>query len=156
MLLIMDIIRGIRNIRGEMNIVPSQKVEAIISVRDAELASIVEEGIKHIKKLANVSEIKIFVNLPEKPGKAATSVAAGAEIYVPLEGVIDFDVELSRLNKEITDICKELERVDKKLSNENFLNKAPGEVVEKEKNKKDEMEEKKRILENRLRLLRGE
>jgi valyl-tRNA synthetase len=156
MLLIMDIIRGIRNIRGEMNIVPSQKVEAIISVRDAELASIVEEGIKHIKKLANVSEIKIFVNLSEKPAKAATSVAAGAEIYVPLEGVIDFDVELSRLNKEITDICKELERVDKKLSNENFLNKAPGEVVEKEKNKKDEMEEKKRILENRLRLLRGE
>ena len=73
-----------------------------------------------------------------------------------MEGVIDFDVELSRLNKEITDICKELERVDKKLSNENFLNKAPGEVVEKEKNKKDEMEEKKRILENRLRLLRGE
>ena len=49
MLLIMDIIRGIRIFAGEMNIVPSQKVEAIISVRDAELGSIVEEGIKHIK-----------------------------------------------------------------------------------------------------------
>ena len=69
MLLIMDIIRGIRNIRGEMNIVPSQKVEAIISVRDAELASIVEEGIKHIKKLANVSEIKFLLTFLKSQGR---------------------------------------------------------------------------------------
>ena len=67
-----------------------------------------------------------------------------------------FDVELSRLDKEIAEICKELERVNKKLSNKDFLNKAPSEIVEKEKNKKNEMEEKKKVLEGRLNLLRGE
>lgn len=153
---IMDIIRGIRNIRGEMNIVPSQKVEARISVQDDPLMAIIQLGAGHIKKLANVSEVEIYVNLKDKPEKAATAVAAGAEIYVPLEGVIDFDVELSRLSKELSDIDKDLERTSGKLSNEAFLKKAPGDVVEKEKAKQLELEEKKNVLESRLRLLRGE
>jgi len=156
MLLIMEIIKGIRNIRGEMNIAPSKKVEAKISVKQPELAATVERGLDHIRKLVNVSEIEIFVNLEEKPQKAATSVAAGAEIYVPLEGVIDFDVELQRLSKELADVGKELDRVVNKLGNEQFVKKAPAQVVEKEKGKKVELEEKKEVLESRLRLLRGE
>ena len=153
---IMDIIRGIRNIRGEMNIIPSQKVQARISVQDDALMATIQLGAGHIKKLANVSEVETYVNLKDKPEKAATAVAAGAEIYVPLEGVIDFDVELSRLSRELSDIDKDLERTYGKLSNEAFLKKAPGDVVEKEKAKQLELEEKKNVLENRLRLLRGE
>lgn len=156
MLLIMDIIKGIRNIRGEMNIIPSRKVEVKLSVKNQDLAATVKRGENHIKKLSNVSRVEVYVNLGEKPHKAATSVAAGAEIYVPLEGVIDFDVEIQRLSKELSDVGKELERVLKKLSNEQFVHKAPAEVVEKEKVKKSEMEEKKRVLESRLSLLRGE
>lgn len=156
MAMIMDIIRGIRNIRGEMNIVPSQKVEVKISVHEPGAVSIIEQGYGHIKKLANVSVVDTYVNLPVKPEKAATAVAAGAEIYVPLEGVIDFDVELSRLEKELAEVGKDLGRTMGKLSNPSFLAKAPGEVVEKEKAKQLEWEEKKNVLENRLRLLRGE
>lgn len=156
MFLIMDVIKGIRNIRGEMNIVPSLKVEALVSLKAPELAATIKQGLKHIEKLANVSNVEVFLYLSEKPQKAATSVAAGAEIYVPLEGVIDFDVELQRLDKEFVEVNKELDRVTRKLSNDDFVTKAPTEVVEKEKLKKSEFEEKKSVLENRLRLLRGE
>ena len=156
MQLIMDIIKGIRNIRGEMNIIPSQKVQAQVSVKDKEVISTVERGIEHIRKLANVSEVQIFMDLAEKPQKAATSVVPGAEIYVPLEGVIDFDVEVQRLNKELLDVDKELKRVTNKLSNQQFVQKAPAQVVEKEQGKKVELEEKRNVLESRLRLLKGE
>ena len=156
MLLIMEIIKGIRNIRGEMNIPPSRKVEAKISVKDSALATTVETGLDHIRKLANTETVEIYTNLGEKPQKAATSVAPGAEIYVPLEGVIDFDVELTRLRKELVEVQKELARVSGKLSNEAFLKKAPAAVVAKETSKKEEMEEKKVVLESRLRLLEGE
>lgn len=156
MLLIMEVIKGIRNIRGEMNIPPSRKVEAIISVNDPKLAATVQAGMDHIQKLANAETVEVYTSLEEKPKKAATSVAPGAEIYVPLEGVIDFDVELTRLSKELVEVQKELARVLGKLSNEGFLNKAPAEIVEKENNKKKEMEEKKVVLESRLRVLKGE
>jgi len=152
--LIMDIIRGIRNIRAEMNIKPSKKVKAIVSVRDRETVVSVQDGLEHIKKLANASDVEVLVNLSEKPEKAAAAVVAGAEIYVPLEGVIDFDIEVKRLEKELADIEKDLERTSRKLSSDGFLKKAPPEVVEKEKGKKKEFEEKKRALEERLRMLR--
>jgi len=152
--LIMDIIRGIRNIRAEMNIKPSKKVKAIVSVRDRKTVDSVWDGLEHIKKLANASDVRVLINLGEKPEKAATAVVTGAEIYVPLEGVIDFDIEVKRLEKELVDIEKDLERTSRKLSSEGFLKKAPPEVVEKEKGKKKEYEEKKRALEERLRVLR--
>ncbi|HBT20387.1 MAG TPA: valine--tRNA ligase [Peptococcaceae bacterium] len=152
--LIMEIIRGIRNIRAEMNIKPSQKVEIIASVKDDATADIIHRGMDHIKKLAGVSKAEIVIDLKEKPQKSAAAVVSGAEIYVPLEGIIDFEVEIRRIEKELSEISQELKKTDKKLSNEGFLKKAPPQVVEKEKNKKLELEQKKTALEERLKMLR--
>ena len=153
--LFMDIIHGIRNIRGEMNINPAQKIKVLIALRDESAAGSVREGLGHIKKLAGVSEVEITVGIDAKPKKAATAVAPGAEIYVPLEGLIDFDVELNRLGKELAIIESDLQRTEKKLNNEGFLKKAPQQVIEKEQEKRKEYGEKIRILEQRIHLLGG-
>ncbi|NLO89078.1 MAG: valine--tRNA ligase [Clostridia bacterium] len=152
--LIMEVIRGIRNIRAEMNIKPSQKVNIIISAKDESGAAIIRSGMEHIKKLAGVEGTEVVINLEEQPKKSAAAVVTGAEVFVPLEGIIDFEVEIKRLEKELAEINGELKKTDKKLSNEGFLKKAPPQVVEKEKAKKREFEEKKAALEERLKVLR--
>ncbi|NLK01441.1 MAG: valine--tRNA ligase [Clostridia bacterium] len=149
---IMEIITGIRNIRGEMRIKPNEKLDIIISVNNDASVEKINEGMGHIKKLANIENVEIFVNLEEKPSRAAAALIYGAEIYVPLEGVIDLDVEMGRLKKELAEIDGDLRRTKNKLSNQGFLNKAPEEVVEKEKGKLKEFQEKKQVLEERLKI----
>ena len=152
--LIMGVIGGIRNIRGEMNVNPSQKVDVIISLRNEDMSKILADSLQHIKRLANASEIQVCVGLEDKPDKAATAVTTGAEIYIPLEGIIDIEVELNRLEKELTELRKEMELTSKKLSNKDFLNKAPDHIVEKERKKESEFKEKEAALKERLKFLK--
>jgi len=131
---VQDIITALRNIRGEMNIPPSKQVNAFIKS-----SKVGDHQIEYIKKLAKVNELKIDENL-SKPKASASAVVKDTEIFVPLEGLIDLDVERSRLQKEITRLEGSLIGINKKLSNEKFVNNAAPEVVEKERTKKKDWE----------------
>lgn len=130
-----DIITAIRNIRGEMNIAPSKKVNAIIKSQEVK-----EHQIDYIKKLAKVDTITIGKDI-QKPKASASAVLRDVEIFIPLEGLIDLDVERQRLQKEIQRLENSIAGVEKKLSNENFVNNAPAEVVEKERAKQKDWQE---------------
>lgn len=150
MQLLMEIIRGIRNIRNEMNVPPGKKAEAVILIKSPEVRAALEDNLSYIETLAGAAPIKIMGNAEEKPQKAAAVVAYGVEVYVPLEGLIDIDVEIKRLEKEIANISKDLERVTRKLDNEEFLSKAPDEVINKERDKEKELTAKYQGLKERL------
>jgi valyl-tRNA synthetase len=141
-----NIVTAIRNIRGEMNIPPSKKINVLLKTSEVS-----ERQIDYINKLAKVEDLKAGENIT-KPKASASSVVKSSEIYVPLEGLIDLDVERQRLQKEITRLEGSLAGIEKKLSNEKFINGAPAEVVEKERAKQRDWQENlrklKEILEN--------
>ncbi len=131
---VQDIITGIRNIRGEMNISPSKTVDVLFKTSE-----VADHQIDYIKKLAKVDKITIDKNLT-KPKGCVSSVVKDVEIFIPLAGLINIDVERSRLQKEITRLESALVGINKKLSNEKFVNNAAPEVVEKERAKKNDWE----------------
>jgi valyl-tRNA synthetase len=141
-----DIITAIRNIRGEMNIAPSKKVNAMIKS-----SSVKDYQIEYIKKLAKVDELKVDANI-QKPKASASAVLSGVEIYIPLEGLIDLEVEKQKIQKEITRLEGSLAGIEKKLSNEKFVANASPEIVEKERAKQKDWNENllklKEILNN--------
>jgi len=102
-----------------------------------------------IKSLARLSNL-VVEEPGERPKSAATAIVESDNLFVPLEGVIDVEKEVSRLEKEIAKVDKELIMLGKKLSNENFLDKAPKDVVEKTKNQHEEYSKKLEELNNHL------
>jgi valyl-tRNA synthetase len=135
-----NIVTAIRNIRGEMNIPPSKKINVLLKTSEVS-----ERQIDYIKKLARVEDLKAGENIT-KPKASASSVVKSSEIYVPLEGVIDLDIERQRLQKEITRLEGSLSGIEKKLSNEKFVSGAPADVVEKERTKQRDWQENLRKL----------
>ncbi len=94
----------------------------------------------YVEKLAKVENISIGRNI-SRPKNSSVSIIKGNEIYIPLEGLIDIEVERERLKKEIERLEKLLESVNKKLSNENFVSRAPEDVVQKEREKQQNFRE---------------
>ncbi|NYV28279.1 valine--tRNA ligase [Streptobacillus felis] len=141
-----DAISSIRNIRAENNISPAKKIDIIIDSEDESEKNLLINNPKILDKLANVESIKILTEVPKMSG---FRVVGNAKIYVSLEGLIDVDKEIEKLNREIEKVKKELERTNSKLSNEAFVSKAPKNVIEKENAIKDELEGKlKKLLDN--------
>ncbi len=136
---------AVRNIRSELNINPSLKLDVLIKAEGPDADFLVENtGI--IRQLAGIGCLDIDAEA-EPPLTAASGVVQGYELFVPLEGVLDFQAEIGRLEKELGKINKNIESLNKKLSNEQFLNKAPAQVVQKEEAKLVELREKLEILE---------
>jgi valyl-tRNA synthetase len=146
MALIMEVITRIRNIRGEMNIAPSLKLRATLAAPAADLLPTLEKGSAYITNLANLESLTITGEATEPKG-AATAVAGPVRVYVFLAGVIDIAGEESRLRKELARVAKDLEFVSRKLANPEFLAKAAGVVVVKEREKARELGEKQAALE---------
>lgn len=132
--ILQELISSIRNIRGEMNIPPSKKCDVHIKAEDKIFEDLVNAYSFYIEKLAKVENILIGKNI-QRPRNSSVSVIKGNEIYIPLEGLIDVEVEKERLKKEIERLEKLLEEVNKKLSNQNFVSRAPEDVVQKEREK---------------------
>lgn len=149
MAIIISIITGIRNIRGEMNLIPSLKLNALIQTDNSKITDTIRRHCDSITHLAKLD--KISVDLPgEKPKAAATAIVEGAIIYVPLEGIMDLAKEIQRLEKEIEKLSSELTGVSKKLNNEDFLGKAPADIVNKVKIKHAALSEKQQQLQINL------
>ncbi|MDY6820074.1 MAG: valine--tRNA ligase [Deferribacterota bacterium] len=136
---IFEIITMIRNIRGEYNIKPSIKLDAYIKYYNDKYNNIVNDKINIIKELAKVDNIYI-TNKDEK--NAATSVSPDFQIFIPLKGVINIDMELKRLTKEKDKILKDYNLYGNKLKNKKYLENAPSAVIEKDKAKFNELNTK--------------
>jgi len=134
-----EIISAIRNIRGEANVSPSKKIEVIFKTADENSRNILQNNAKILDKLANVEKYEFNVEIPKLVGFRLVDTT---EIYVPLAELIDLDKEIEKLEKSIEKTQVELDKVLKKLSNENFVAKAKPEAVEKEKRIKEELENK--------------
>ena len=151
MTLLMEVIRSIRNIRAEMKVPMGKKAEVIIAA-EPQLCEQIKEGEAYILSLAQAAAIS-FVEKGFTPDKAAKAHVLGADIYLPLAGLIDLDKEIARIEKEIANTENELKRLAGKLNNESFVAKAPAEVVEKERAKQGMYEEKLASLRQHLQML---
>ncbi len=143
MAFLQDVVTNIRNIRGEMNISPGLRIDVVCRYKEELDRRIIEDYGYLIKELARVGSLQVFpVDKSEKPKFSAGSVVGSCEVYVVLKDLLDFDAELKRLDKEISKLEAEVLLVHKKLQNEDFLRKAPEEVVQKEREKFQHLNEK--------------
>ena len=138
---VQEIIREIRNIRNEFKVNPGKKITAIFETEDKN-GILTDESISYIKDLASVESLKIEASVSDKPAKAASAVVEDIDIILPLEGMIDIDKEIKRLEKEADEIRAEIKRSEGKLANEGFVNQAPEELVQAEREKLPQFEEK--------------
>ena len=147
---IMETIKAIRNMRAEVNAAPSKKTEVILHLSDESLTDVFAKNSGYLETLASAKNVTILAKDDAKPENAMTAVVNGVEIYLPLAGLIDVEKETARLNKELATLDKEVSRLDKKLSNAGFIAKAPADIVEKEKEKLKDYEEKREAVKQRL------
>jgi valyl-tRNA synthetase len=154
MKLLMEMIRSVRNIRAEVNTPMSKKIKILIKTKDDSILTIVEKNRSYIERFCNPEELQMGTNL-EAPEKSMTAVITGLEIILPLEGLINIEEEVARLEKEWDKLNKEVERVQKKLSNEGFIKKAPESVIEEERAKEKDYLEKRSIVQSRINELQG-
>ncbi len=143
--LVMDVITGVRNIRGEMNLNPGLTLNLLIKTENAEQEATVSSHVKYIRELARVDQFTAGESVV-KPKVAASSILEGMDLIVPLDGLMNFGEEKSRVEKELKKIEKDIIVLDKKLSNPNFVDKAPAEVIEKDRQRKQTLSEKQTKL----------
>lgn len=152
--LLMEMIRAIRNIRAEVNVPMSKKVELIVKpASDAEYR-ILTSNEEFIKRFCGTSSLEISTDM-SAPDKAMSAIITGVELYLPLAGLLDIGQEIARLEKEVDHLNKEVERVEKKLSNEGFVAKAPAKVIEEERAKMNDYAEKRDKVVARIAELRA-
>ncbi len=147
--LLMEVIRAIRNIRGELDLPPGKRIKVVLDCKSPESALAIEAGQAYIKSLARVEELTVGVGI-EHPKQVSTQVAGDVEVLLPLAGLIDVEDEQARLQKEIDKVQKDVDFFNKKLSNEKFVANAPPQVLQKDRAKLSAAEEKRAILQQSL------
>ena len=132
MTVIMEAIKGVRNVKSEMNVPPSKKIKFFVVTEDADLF---KQATTFLEKLASASEVDIRADKAGIPENVVSVVNPKAEILLPLDELVDKEKEIERLTKEKTKLEGEIKRVEGKLSNKGFTDKAPAAVVEEERQK---------------------
>lgn len=154
MKLLVEIIRSVRNIRAEVNTPLSKKIKLMLKAKDEKVLATLKNNQSYIERFCNPEELTIDMNI-SAPEKAMSAVVTGVDLFLPLEGLINIEEEIARLNKELDKWSKEVERVQKKLSNEKFTSKAPANVVEEERAKEKDYLEKQATVKARIEELKG-
>lgn len=152
---IMEAIKSIRNIRSEVNVAPSKKSRVIFVTDNQEIKNVISEGTVYFTTLAYASEIEIRDDKTGIGEDAMSAVVDKCEIFLPLEELMDIEKEIERLEKEKQRLEGEIKRVVGKLSNEGFANKAPKQVVDKEREKKEKYEDMMNKVLERLKSLKN-
>jgi len=130
---LMEMIGGIRNIRGELNISPSRKVEARVHVDDPGRERLILRESEWIRRLAGIlPDWKVGPEV-ERPKASANTVFSYGQAFVPIDGLIDVEEELRRLEKQIAEADGAAAGLEKKLANPSFVERAPAEIVEKDR-----------------------
>ena len=146
--LVTELVSGIRSIRARYGISPKQALSAVVKASGAD-AALLEEQRTLLQGMANLDDLAMGENA-EKPTESVAVLGAGVEAYVRLSGLVDFDAERARLQKEQKTLAADVAKLEKKLSNPGFLAKAKPEIVEKDTAKRDELAEKLALVEAQL------
>jgi valyl-tRNA synthetase len=136
--LVQEIITSVRSIRNGANVPPSVFVDILVKPKDEDTLKTLSVNQSYVRRLAKVEAFSIGFVL-HKPEKSASSVVRGTEIFVSLEGLINVEAERSRLEKEIARVKGVIAGIESKLSNEQFMKRAPAQVIDKEKMKMESM-----------------
>ncbi|HPI74318.1 MAG TPA: class I tRNA ligase family protein, partial [bacterium] len=151
MALLQSVIGAVRNIRGEMNVPPAKEAVLILNAEESLLPTLRTHE-NYIRKLGRVSAV---LYQAERPALAASAVAGGVQVWMPLAGLIDVEVEKKRLEKEIARLGAQVTGLEKKLLNRDFVDRAPRKVIEKEKKKKEAFSQTLNKLQESLHWLAG-
>mgnify|MGYP002725451606 CR=1 FL=1 len=143
------VITAVRTIRSEMNVPPSQKIHLVGRAHSQPQIDILEKTSATIAKLTNSQNIDFGLDVG-KPDFAASAMVEKMELFIPLEGLIDLDEEVQRLEQEINNMLGLLKSVEGKLANKNFVDRAPEAVVAKERDKQDHYTESLKKLREHL------
>lgn len=143
---IMTAIKAVRNRRAEMNVPPSKKAKVFIETAYGDTFA---AGTVFFNRLASASEVQVAEQF-DGMDDAVSIITESTRIYIPMDELVDFQAELKRLEKEKASVQKELDMVNGKLGNENFVSKAPAAVVEKQRQAKAQLEEKMALIEESM------
>jgi valyl-tRNA synthetase len=149
---VIDLVTAVRSVRAEMNILAGTAIPLVLVGVTAEIDARVGRWAEVIKRLARLSSIAVSTSVPEG---AVQLVVRGDTVALPLKGVIDFAAEQSRLEKEIARAAADIARVDAKLNNPNFVARAAEEVVEQERERREEAEGRRAKINEALERLKG-
>jgi len=152
MSIIMETVMGIRTIRGELNLSPSLQLKVSVKTLGNNIEEVLQKNLIYLKKLSRADIVEIGWGV-RKPKGSAAAVRNYVEIYVPLEGLLNIDLEIDRLNKERTKIEEAASFLNKKLLNEDFLRRAPKDIVMKEREKYEEYLRKKETIQDHIKKL---
>ncbi len=153
--LIIATIRTLRNLRADADIKPKVKVQAILQTESETERNILTKGQQYIKDLCKVEQLTITDTLPENPGQTIVGVVGTVQALIQLAGVVDIDALITRTEKKIAKIEKEIQSVSKRLSNKNFVEKADPEVVQAARDSLAEAEKQAEILRDRAQQLKS-
>lgn len=148
-----ELIRSVRNIRAEVNTPLSKPITLLIKTNDPKVDKFLIENTSYIERFCNPEELVIASDIIA-PDLAMSAVLTGAEIYLPLAGLINIDEEIKRLEKELAKWTGEVKRVQGKLANERFVSNAPENVVAEERAKEKDYLEKQAAVQERIESLR--
>ncbi|WP_285694685.1 valine--tRNA ligase, partial [Enterococcus hirae] len=148
-----ELIRSVRNIRSEVNTPLSKPITLMIKINDPKIGQFLTENTSYIERFCNPEELTISSEIVA-PDLAMSAVLTGAEIFLPLAGLINIEEEIKRLEKELAKWTDEVKRVQGKLGNERFVANAPEEVVEAERAKEKDYLDKQAAVTERIRSLR--
>jgi len=145
---VLQFITAVRNIRGEFNVPPSERLSVrVVCPEEPRAASLRALG-PYARVLARLSDLEVL-GAGERPAQSAVSVVGSMEIFVRLGGILNFQEEMRRLEKARTKLANELEKIDKKLAGSQFVERAPREIVEKETQRRNALiEEDRRLARN--------
>ena len=143
-----EIVTSVRTIRSELNILPSKKIDVLISVNNADDKKLFEDLKDTITALSKIDNLEIDLNI-EKPKKSAVGICKKCVAYVPLGDLVDTDSEIKRLTKRLNEVKDFINAIEKKLKNKSFIDKAPENIVNNEKSKlNDFIVERDKIIDN--------
>jgi valyl-tRNA synthetase len=151
---VIELVSRVRNIRTELNVRPSEEVRLVIGTTGNGLGEIFSASLPQIKRLTRAGEVAVRNSLADVPRASARAVlAGGAEVAVPLEGLIDFEQERARVTREIEKLQKESEKVEAQLANPQFVERAPAEKVEELRARASDVKQRIGALEQMLEAL---
>lgn len=150
--LVCDIVGSVRSIRARYSISPKQELEVVVKPNNSDSSEMISSQTNLIKRLANISNLDVDANAT-KPNSSSVVVINNTEVYIVLEGLVDFDAERVRLEKELKTLEKDEQMFSKKLSNPGFLKNAAPEVVEKDKIKLAKIKDNISLLEAQIKEL---
>jgi valyl-tRNA synthetase len=150
---LIEVIRNLRNLRAELQVPPGKPAPAILIADSEASRELLEAEQAHVANLAQCDPVTILPPTSEKPRHAASAVVGDIHLYVPMEGLVDLDKERGRVEKEIEQLVSRIEQTTRRLQDAKFTSRAPAEVVQKERDKVAELQERLSKLQDRRRAL---